>query len=142
MSPPTLPNATQHPNGPVQPAGWARPRGYSNGILAEGRVLAIGGQIGWTGQQIFEAFDFVSQFEQTLANIVAVVTAAGGKPSDVVRMTVYVTDLAEYRASLSALGAVWKRHFARHYPAMALVGVTGLVEHEAKVEIESWAVLS
>lgn len=132
----------QHPNGPVHPDGWARPRGYSNGMLAEGRVLAIGGQIGWNGQQVFEAFDFVGQFEQALANIAAVVKAAGGAPTDVVRMTVYVTDLAEYRASLSALGAAWKRHFGRHYPAMALVGVTGLVEHEAKVEIESWAVLS
>lgn len=130
-----------HPLGPVQPEGWARPRGYSNGVLAEGRVLAIGGQIGWSGQQVFEAHDFVGQFGQALANIVAVVQAAGGAPRDVIRMTVYVTDLGEYRASLSALGAVWKQHFGRHYPAMALVGVTGLVEHEAKVEIEAWAAL-
>lgn len=135
-------SSTRHPLGPVQPEGWARPRGYSNGVLAEGRLLAIGGQIGWNSQQVFEAFDFVGQFEQALANIVAVVEAAGGAPTDIVRMTVYVTDLAEYRASLSALGAVWKQHLGRHYPAMALVGVTGLVEHEAKVEIESWAVLT
>lgn len=125
----------------IQPEGWAKPRGYANGILAQGKLLAIGGQIGWTGQQVFEAHDFVGQFEQTLANIVAVVEAAGGRPEHVVRMTVYVTDLAVYRASLSALGAVWKRQFGRHYPAMALVGVTGLVEPEALVEIESWAVL-
>lgn len=125
----------------IQPEGWARPRGYANGVLAEGRLLAIGGQIGWTGRQIFEAHDFVGQFDQTLANIVAVVEAAGGAPEHVVRMTAYVTDLAVYRASLAALGPVWKRHFGRHYPAMALVGVTGLVEPEALVEIESWAVL-
>lgn len=126
----------------IQPAGWAKPRGYANGVLAEGKVLAIGGQIGWNGQQIFESDDFVDQFGQTLANIVAVVEAAGGRPEDVVRMTVYVTDLAIYRASLRALGPVWKAHFGRHYPAMALVGVTGLVEPRALVEIEAWAVLA
>lgn len=126
----------------IHPPGWARPRGYSNGVLAEGKLLAIGGQVGWTAEQVFEAHDFVGQFEQVLSNIRAVVEAAGGAVDDVVRMTVYVTDLAAYRESLGALGAVWKRQFGRHYPAMALVGVTGLVEPEALVEIESWAVLA
>ncbi len=125
----------------VQPAGWARPRGYSNGIMAEGRVLAIGGQVGWNAQQVFERHDFVGQFEQTLANIRAILDAAGAAPADLVSMTCYVTDLDAYRASLKALGPIWRRHLGRAFPAMALVGVSGLVEYEALVEIQAMAVL-
>lgn len=125
----------------VQPAGWARPRGYSNGVIAEGRVLAIGGQVGWNAQQVFETTDFVGQFAQTLANIRAILDAAGASPADLVSMTAYVTDLDAYRASLKALGPAWKAHLGRVFPAMALVGVSGLVEPEARVEIQALAVL-
>jgi enamine deaminase RidA (YjgF/YER057c/UK114 family) len=125
----------------IQPEGWARPRGYSNGLVGEGRVLAIGGQIGWNAQQVFERHDFVGQFDQALANIVAVLEAAGSQPAHVVRMTIFVTDLDAYRASLAELGPIWKKHMGRWYPAMALVGVTGLVETEALLEIETTAVL-
>ncbi len=125
----------------VLPEGWPRPRGYSNGVVATGTVLAIAGQIGWNAEGRFEHRDFVGQFDQALANVVAVVEAAGGRPGDLVKMTVYVTDLDAYRAALGALGAVWKRRVGRHFPAMALVGVTGLVEREALVEIEALAVL-
>ena len=125
----------------IQPEGWKRPRGYSNGILAEGRILAVGGQIGWNADEVFEAKDFLGQFDQALANIRAVLDAAGAHPEDVIRMTVYVTDLDSYRASVGDLGPIWKKHMGRWFPAMALVGVTGLVEPEALVEIETTAVL-
>lgn len=125
----------------VQPAGWTAPRGYSNGVVAEGRVLAIGGQVGWNERQVFEAHDLVGQFEQTLANIRAILDAAGASPTDLVSMTCYVTDLDAYRDSLKALAPIWRMHLGRAFPAMALVGVTGLVEREALVEIQALAVL-
>jgi enamine deaminase RidA (YjgF/YER057c/UK114 family) len=127
----------------IQPAGWAPPRGYSNGVLAEGKVLFVGGQIGWDPTQAKPTFPstFAEQFEQALRNVVAVVAAAGGAPEQIARMTVYVTDKAEYLASLTALGASWRRVLGKHYPAMALVQVVALVEDAAKVEIEATAVL-
>ena len=125
----------------IQPEGWARPRGYSNGVLAEGRVLALGGQIGWNAQQEFETDTFLGQFDQTLANVRSILDAAGAGPEHLIQMTIYVTDLDVYRQSLSALGPIWKRHLGRNYPAMALVGVVGLVEPRALLEIESLAVL-
>jgi enamine deaminase RidA (YjgF/YER057c/UK114 family) len=125
----------------VQPEGWPRPRGYSNGIVASGRVLAVAGQVGWNAEGRFEHRDFIGQFDQALANVLAVVRAAGGRPEDLIRMTVYVTDLDAYRNSTASLGPVWKAHLGRHFPAMALVGVSGLVEREALLEIEALAVL-
>jgi enamine deaminase RidA (YjgF/YER057c/UK114 family) len=125
----------------VQPPGWPRPRGYANGILARGRTLFVAGQIGWQPDGTFTSDDLVDQFGQTLANVLAVVRAAGGGPEHIARMTVFVTDLADYRASLGRLGPVWAAHMGKHYPAMALVGVAGLVELRAKVEIEATAVL-
>lgn len=125
----------------IQPPGWARPRGYSNGVLAEGRLLAIGGQIGWNAEQVFEQHGFVGQFDQTLQNIRAVLDAAGARPEHLVSMTIYVTDLDAYRQSLADLGPIWKTHLGRVYPAMALVGVAGLVEPEALVEIQAIAVI-
>ena len=125
----------------VNPSEWAQPKGYSNGIVATGRTLHIGGQIGWNQSQEFESTDFVDQFEQTLLNTLAVLTAAGGEPSDIVRMTIFVTDMDAYRSNLRALGGVWKRLMGRWYPAMALVGVTALVEKDALIEIETTAVL-
>ena len=125
----------------VNPSEWAQPKGYSNGIMATGRTLHIGGQIGWNQSQEFESADFVDQFEQTLLNTLAVLTEAGGEPSDIVRMTIFVTDMDAYRSNLRALGGVWKRLMGRWYPAMALVGVTALVEKDALIEIETTAVL-
>ncbi|MBX5480536.1 MAG: RidA family protein [Myxococcaceae bacterium] len=127
----------------IQPEGWAKPRGYANGVVAEGRVLFVAGQIGWDPTSETPKFPatFAGQFDQALANVVAVVRAAGGRPEQVTRMTVYVTDKREYLGSLKEVGAAWRKHFGRHYPAMALVVVAALLEDQAKVEIEATAVL-
>jgi enamine deaminase RidA (YjgF/YER057c/UK114 family) len=125
----------------VQPEGWLAPRGYSNGILADGPTLYVAGQIGWNERCEFDSDDLIAQFDQALANIVAVLRAGGASPEHVVRMTAYVTDLAAYREGAARLRDPWRKHFGRHYPAMALVGVAGLVEPRAKVEIEATAVL-
>lgn len=127
----------------IQPEGWVPPRGYANGMVAEGKVLFVGGQIGWNPTSSTPEFPptFAGQFEQALANVCAVVKAAGAKPTHIARMTVYVTDKREYVASLKECGAAWKKHLGRHYPAMALVQVVALVEDLAKVEIEATAVL-
>lgn len=125
----------------VQPEGWAPARGYSNGVAGAGRVLFVAGQIGWDAQCRLVGEDFVAQFDQALANVVAVVAAAGGEPSDVARMTVYVTSLEEYRGSVKLLGERWRLRLGKHYPAMALVQVAGLLEPGAKVEIEATALL-
>jgi enamine deaminase RidA (YjgF/YER057c/UK114 family) len=125
---------------PVLPLGWSRPKGYANGMIAVGRHLHVAGQVGWDTDERFPE-GFVAQLDQALANFLAVVEAAGGTPQCVARMTVYVTDMDAYRASLAEVGAAWKRRMGRHFPAMALVGVTTLVEPEALVEIEGVAVL-
>ena len=127
----------------IQPLGWARPRGYSNGIVASGSVLFVAGQIGWEPRSSKPklAKTFGAQFDQALANVVAVVREAGGVPSDLVRVTVYVTRKTEYVAQLKLVGEAWRRRIGRHYPAMTLVEVTGLLEPGAKVEIEATAVL-
>jgi enamine deaminase RidA (YjgF/YER057c/UK114 family) len=123
--------------------GWPRPRGYANGVVlpAGARTLLTGGQIGWEPDGTFTTDDFAEQFAKALDNVLAVVRAAGGAPEHVARMTVYVTDLDEYRASLASIGAAWKTRLGRHYPAMALVRVAGLLEPRAKVEIEATAML-
>ncbi len=124
----------------VNPAHWPAPKGYVNGVVAEaGRTLYLAGQVGWTPEGVFVAKDLVGQFDQCLANILAVVEAAGGRPTDIVRMTAYVTDLDAYRNSLRAIGGVWRARLGKHFPAMALVGVAGLVEREALIEIEATA---
>jgi enamine deaminase RidA (YjgF/YER057c/UK114 family) len=126
----------------VDVPGWPRPKGYANGIVATGgETLYVAGQVGWNEQQLFAARDFVGQFAQALDNVLAVVRAAGGRPEEVVRMTVYVTDLGAYRAAAPTLGPAWRERFGRHYPVMALVGVAGLVEPSALLEIEATAVL-
>ncbi len=131
------------PHTVIQPPGWAPPRGYSNGIVASGRTLFTGGLVGWDPTSATPSFPetFEAQFEQALANVMAVVKTAGGQAEDIVRMTAYVTDKKEYLASLKAVGAAWKKHLGRHFPAMALVQVVALVEDRAKVEIEATAVL-
>lgn len=122
------------------PPGWPAPRGYSNGMVGRGRSVLVGGQIGWDEQGRF-AHGFVGQVQQTLANIVAVVREAGGGPEHIGRMTWYVVDMAEYRASLAELGPAYRTVMGRHFPAMALVQVVALVEPSARVEIEATALI-
>ncbi|MBS2027537.1 MAG: RidA family protein [Deltaproteobacteria bacterium] len=126
----------------IQPAGWKRPSGYSNGVVASGKQLFVAGQIGWNPTTCaFETDDFIQQFKNTLANVVAVVRAAGGEPSHIARLTVYVTDKKKYLADLPAVGAAYRAHLGKHFPAMALVQVSALVEDRALVEIEATAVI-
>lgn len=127
----------------IQPEGWVAPKGYSNGILASGRLVFTGGQIGWNPRVTPPEFSvsFAEQFEQALSNVCEVVKAAGGSAEHLTRLTVYVTDKKEYLATLKECGAAWRRLLGRHYPAMALVQVVALVEDWAMVEIEGTAVL-
>ena len=131
------------PTGPraIRPEGWPRPKGYSNGMAARGEVLAIAGMIGWDERERLVSSEFGPQFRQALANVLAVVAAAGGRPEDLVSLTVYVTDKQEYLADLGAVGAAYRALMGRHYPAMALVQVADLLEPGAKVEIQGLAVL-
>ena len=127
----------------VEPAGFPPARGYSHGLLASagGRLLFVAGQIGWDAEGRLVADSFVAQFGRALANVAAVVHAAGGAPEHLARLTVYVTDRREYLADLAAVGEAYRAVMGRHYPAMALVEVSGLLEPGAKVEIEGTAVL-
>jgi enamine deaminase RidA (YjgF/YER057c/UK114 family) len=126
----------------VQPPGWPRPSGYSNGMAARGEVLAVAGQIGWDEQQRLVSTEFGPQFRRALENVIAVVRAAGGQATDVVSMTIYVTDVADYRADVAQLGLAWREVVGRHFPAVALVQVAGLLEPGARVEIQALAVLA
>ena len=125
----------------LQPPGWARPRGFSNGISASGNLVFIAGQVGWTGDGKWEAKDFAGQFRQTLKNTLAVLAEAGAGPQHIVRMTWYVTDKKEYLGAIAAVGAAYRELIGKHYPAMAVVQVAGLMEDAAKLEIETTAVL-
>ena len=125
----------------INPPGWPRPSGYSNGVVAEGRYVAIAGQIGWNERNELVGTDFVVQAAQALRNVIAILRAAGGGPEHLVRLTWYVVDKHEYRAASRALGGVYRTIVGEHYPAMALVQVAGLLEEGAKVEIEATAVL-
>ena len=126
----------------VHPEGWKPAKGYANGMIGEGRVLFVGGQIGWTADQVFEAKDFIGQMHQALLNIREVVEAAGGSVADITRLTWYVTDKAEYVAKQAEVGMAYRDVMGYHFPAMTMVVVSALVEDEAKVEIEATAVLS
>jgi enamine deaminase RidA (YjgF/YER057c/UK114 family) len=125
----------------VHPEGWKPAKGYANGMVAEGKILFVGGQIGWTADQVFEAHDFIGQMSQALQNILDVVTTAGGQASDITRLTWYVTDKAEYLAHQGEVGKAYRDVMGYHFPAMTMVVVSALVEDEAKVEIEATAVL-
>lgn len=125
----------------LQPAGWAPPKGYANGIAACGTTVFVGGQIGWNGRQQFESDDFVAQAKQALRNVLAILAEAGAGPEHIARMTWYVTDKREYLANLSELGAAYREVIGRHFPAMTAVAVTALIEDRAKVEIEATAVI-
>ena len=125
----------------LQPDGWKPAKGYSNGMVASGRTVWLGGQIGWNGDQVFETEDFVGQVKQTLRNIVAILAEAGGAPEHVVRMTWFVTDKREYVSRLGEIGEAYRAVMGRNFPAMSVVQVAALIEDEAKVEIEATAVL-
>jgi len=127
----------------IQPKGWAKPRGYANGIAASGRLVFIAGQVGWDPVNPVPTFPatFVEQFDRALGNVMAVLLEAGGKPEHLANMTVYVTNKHEYIDALAEVGAAWRKHVGKHYPAMALVQVAGLLDDRAKVEIQAHAVL-
>ena len=123
------------------PPGWPRPKGYSNGVAASGRMIFTAGVVGWNEQEEFTSDTLPGQFEQVLRNTLAVLAEAGAGPEHIARMICYVTDIDAYRASLQDIGAAWKRVIGAHYPAMALVGVAALVEPAALIEIETIAVV-
>lgn len=125
----------------LQPEGWAKPRGYSNGVMASGRTVYIGGQIGWNGQCEFETDDFVGQVRQTLENIVAILAEAGGKPEHITTMTWYFTSKEEYLSNPKGLGEAYRAVMGKNFPAMAAVQVVALVEDRAKIEIQATAVI-
>ncbi|WP_020400343.1 RidA family protein [Kordiimonas gwangyangensis] len=123
------------------PEGWPRPSGYSNGIMAEGRIVFVAGQIGWTKDMVFEAEDFLGQLRQTLENTLAILGEAGAGPEHIARMTWYVTSRDEYLANLKGMGQIWRDLMGKNYPTMACVEVSRLMEDKAKIEIETTAVL-
>jgi enamine deaminase RidA (YjgF/YER057c/UK114 family) len=125
----------------LQPAGWVAPKGYANGIEARGRLIFVGGQVGWNGECRFETDDFILQARQALQNIVDVLAVANAGPEHIVRMTWYLTDRVEYNARLKELGPVYRELMGRNFPAMSAVMVAGLVEDGAKLEIEVTAVV-
>ena len=125
----------------LQPAGWAEPKGYANGVIARGAMIFVGGQIGWNTQQQFESDDFIAQTRQALQNILAVLEAGGAGPQHMVRMTWYVVDRVEYLARLKELGAAYREVMGKNFPAMTCVEVSALVEERARIEIEVTAVL-
>jgi len=125
----------------LQPPGWARAKGFSNGIAASGKLVFIAGQIGWTGEGKWVARDFAGQFRQALQNVIEVLKQANGKPEHLVRLTWYVLDKREYLNALRAVGEAYRDLMGKHYPTMAVVQVSGLVEDEARLEIEATAVI-
>ena len=125
----------------LQPAGWPRPKGYSNGISAKGRMIFTAGIVGWDENEGFSEYSLHGQFAQALKNTLAILAEDGAGPEHIVRMTCYVIDRGEYSRERDEIGAVWREIMARNYPAMALVEVKGLVEGAAKIEIETTAVV-
>jgi enamine deaminase RidA (YjgF/YER057c/UK114 family) len=126
---------------PVNPESLAKPQGFSHGIKGSGELLFVAGQIGWNREGRMVSDDLATQFAQALDNVLDVVWAAGGKPESVARMTVYVTDKADYVRKRKPIGEAWRKRMGRHYPAMTLVEVKALVEDDARVEIEATALL-
>ena len=125
----------------LQPPGWARPKGFSNGIAAQGKLVFIAGQVGWDAQKQWRQRGFAGQFRQALENVISVLKEANGGPEHLVRLTWYVIDRDEYLSSVQEVGAAYRELMGRHYPAMAVVQVAGLVEAEARLEIEATAVI-
>lgn len=125
----------------LHPAGWKPAKGYANGMVASGRTIFLGGQVGWNADQVFETDDFIGQVEQILHNIVAILREAGAGPEHLVRMTWFVVDKVEYMDRARELGEAYRNVIGRHFPAMTLVEVKSLLEEGAKVEIEATAVI-
>jgi enamine deaminase RidA (YjgF/YER057c/UK114 family) len=126
----------------LSPAGWAPPVGYANGIAAApGRLVFVAGQIGWDAQQKFQSDALTPQFDQALGNVLEVLAVAGGKPEHICRMTAYCCDRSAYLAARRELGAIWRRHMGRHFPAMSMIFVADLLDHPAKIELEATAVI-
>ena len=125
----------------LHPEGWPRPRGFANGIVAEGRMVFVAGQVGWDETGAFASDDLVDQVRQALANTCAVLAEAGAGPEHVVRMTWYITSKREYLERRKEIGAAYRAHMGQHYPAMAMVEVSALMADRAKVEIETTAVI-
>jgi len=126
----------------VQPDGWARPRGYVNGAVASGKIVTVAGQVGWNPETcVFEAEDFASQVRQALHNLVQVLLAADARPHDLVRLTWYVVNRDEYVEAKKEIGTAYREIVGNHYPPMSLVFVSGLLESQARVEIEGTAVI-
>jgi enamine deaminase RidA (YjgF/YER057c/UK114 family) len=128
-------------NRTLQPEGWAKPVGYANGVAARGRMVFVGGQIGWNDQSRFESDDIVAQVRQTLQNVVAVLAEGGARPEHVTTMTWYFVDKQEYLSNLKAIGAAYREVMGRSFPAMAVVEVSALIEDRARVEIQAIAVV-
>lgn len=126
----------------LRPEGWPRPRGYENGVVQSGKIVSLAGQIGWDPvTSRFESDDVVAQVRQALHNIIELLLNAGARPTDLVRLTWYMTDRSEYLGSLKEIGAVYREIVGEHYPAMSVVFVSALVEERARVEIEATAVI-
>ena len=125
----------------LNPPGWVQPKGYANGVAAEGRLVFVAGQIGWNSQSRFESEDLVGQARQTLQNVVDVLAQAGARPEHVVSMTWYLTDKKDYLANLQGIGKAYRDVMGRHFPAMAVLQVSALIEDQAKIEIQAIAVV-
>jgi enamine deaminase RidA (YjgF/YER057c/UK114 family) len=125
----------------LQPPGWPRPKGYSNGIVADGKMVFVAGQVGWDETETFASDDFIAQVRQALTNVVAVLQTADAGPEHIVRMTWYIADAKEYNARLDEMGAVYRDIIGKNFPVMAMVQVAGFVEEGAKIEVEATAVL-
>jgi len=125
----------------LQPEGWVKPVGYSNGVAAKGRLVFVAGQIGWNARGEFETDDFVGQFRQCLKNIVAVLAEAGAEPAHITSMTWYFIDKQDYLRNLKAIGAAYREVIGRHYPAMTAMQIAALIEDRAKIEIQAMAVV-
>ena len=126
----------------LHPAGWDKPIGYSNGIAVEGgRLVFIAGQVGWDEKQKFHSEQIAPQFDQALANVLAVLAEAGGKPTDICRITAYCCDKPAYLAARAELGAVWKRRMGKHFPCMSMIFVADLLDSPGKIELEATAVV-
>lgn len=125
----------------IQPSHWRRPKGYSNGVIVDGKLVYLAGQIGWNEEEIFEHMDFKGQFEQILKNITTLLKEVQAKPEHIARMTWYVTDMSLYRRTAKEIGPIYRTFMGKHFPAMSVIGVSELVEKQALLEIEVTAVL-
>ncbi|MFO1217030.1 MAG: RidA family protein [Burkholderiaceae bacterium] len=126
----------------LHPAGWDKPIGYSNGIAVDGgRLVFVAGQVGWNAQQKFESEQIAPQFDQALRNVIDVLAEAGGKPGDICRMTAYCCDKPAYMAARNELGAIWRKHMGKHFPAMSMIFVVDLLDNPGKIELEATAVV-